>query len=174
MFCWLDLETTGLNPDNDRILELAFQVGDHAGQGALHSMVLHAGNSELSRMHPAVQTMHETSGLLEACKASTLMVQEAEQRALDVLKDKWMPNELNLAGNSVWFDHAFLRRHMPRLADFFHYRMLDMSAVALFGETLGHPRPEWTKAHRAGPDIGQSQAMFMHYRALLGAKAVQS
>ena len=74
---------------------------------------------------------------------------------------------LTIAGNTIHFDWRFLRVHMPLVVNRFHYRMLDMSSVALFADTMGLPRPPKGEAHRVTADINESLSYFNFYREKL-------
>lgn len=169
VLCWLDLETTGLDPDDDHeILELALQVDG----GPVHSWVLHFDLGTYEACGGVIDTnvreMHTASGLFAACRHARYRTAEVESAAIVALCG-YDSEPLQLAGNSVWFDRMFLRHYMPQLEKRFHYRMLDVSSVALFAESFGIPRPESPSVHRAGPDIERSQRMLRYYRERLAA-----
>lgn len=166
-FLWLDLETTGLDPDCCSILELAYVITDDQpiGLSDLKSYQFKFGTARW--MEPFAAEMHAKNGLISDCMKADLTTDEAEIDILGVIKETLQPNEtLYLAGNSVWFDYQFLCDRMPRLARRLHHRFLDMSAVALFGNTLGLPRPEKKEAHRAAADILESLEYFKHYKRI--------
>jgi len=128
---WIDLEMTGLDPDNDRIIEIATIVTNKnleiLGEGP--DMAVHQPDEVLDAMDDWNRRQHRKSGLTERVKASTVTESEAEQRTLAFLQD-WVPgNASPMCGNSICQDRRFLHRCMPRLEQYFHYRNLDVSSV---------------------------------------------
>lgn len=157
---WLDLETTGLHPTEDVILEFAafvatfahpFDVNDEPDFYVVFS------HRDWEVPDPLVFDMHRRSGLVDACFDSSALVADAEKALLERFKP--YGKDLVLAGSSVHFDLGFLREHMPDFAALLSHRVYDVSAVKLFCRSLGMPtweRPE--PAHRAVPDVRASIA----------------
>lgn len=184
-YLWLDLETTGLDERGCEILEVAFMLTDDRGGAVpgfeqaiigrdlwvapgIGSMVIRPQHLDMMCMAPEVLEMHTKSGLLAECRVTRDSVAAVGGR-LCVILDQLFPDyrvtgKPILAGNSIHFDWRFLRHHMPGVVARLHYRMLDVSAVALFAEGLGIPRPEKVVAHRAADDVRASLEMFHHYR----------
>ncbi|GAB3947485.1 oligoribonuclease [Corynebacterium tapiri] len=168
---WIDLEMTGLDPDNHVIVEVAALVTDAnlniLGEGV--DLVVHATEDELSRMDDYVTEMHETNGLTEAIRASTVDIRKAEDAVLDLIAQHCDPEHpAPLAGNSIATDRAFIRAHMPRLDRALHYRMIDVSSVKELTRRW-FPRayfnqPEKGMAHRALADIVESIRELDYYR----------
>lgn len=158
---WLDLETTGLDSREDRILEVAVAEAPSLARclelGRRYSKVLHRGGDAATRLEgaPILWQMHEASGLLAECAASTATELDAERELL-----AWVaPGGGHvLAGRSVHFDRGFLLQRMPALAARFSYRLLDVSAVELALRAAGMPALPKAEAHRAGPDVDESAA----------------
>jgi oligoribonuclease len=128
---WIDLEMTGLNPDQDRIIEIATIVTDSHLNILAEGPVLAIFQPEatLSQMDAWNQKHHGQSGLLARVRESTISEQEAEQATLAFLSQWVKPNASPMCGNSICQDRRFLYRYMPELETFFHYRNLDVSTV---------------------------------------------
>ena len=128
---WLDLEMTGLDPDADRILEIAVIVTDGSLSRVLEGpdLAIHQPESVLSAMDAWNQKHHGESGLVERVGASEHDAAAAEAEVLEFLRSRLEPGIAPLAGNSVHQDRAFLRRWMPGLHDFLHYRNVDVSTL---------------------------------------------
>lgn len=168
---WIDLEMTGLDPDVDVILEIAVVVTDGSLESVIEGpeLVIHADDSALDAMAPVVQEMHALSGLTEAVRQSQSTVAEGEQQALEFVKAHVPePGHAPLAGNSVHADRAFLRKHMPDLEAWFHYRNVDVSTIKELTrrwnpDVLEHA-PEKGGGHRALADILESINELKYYR----------
>nr|WP_308420897.1 oligoribonuclease [Nesterenkonia cremea] len=168
---WIDCEMTGLDPDQDVLIEVAALVTDSdlniLGEG-VQAVIRPEPASALDRMQKIVRQMHTDSGLLEDLDQG-ISLQEAEKRVLDYVK-KWVPEakKAPLAGNSVHADKAFLRLGMPELMDHLHYRIIDVSTIKeLAGRWYPEARsaaPEKTGNHRALGDIRDSIEELKHYR----------
>lgn len=168
-FVWLDLEMTGLIPEKDRILEIATLVTDAQlnvlAEGP--SLVIHQDDQTLAGMNSWCVEQHGASGLTEAVQASTVTEAMAEQETLAFLKQYTKAGIAPLCGNSIGQDRAFLRVWMPELADFFHYRNLDVSTVKILTSQwypkLALPKKLDSK-HRAMDDIYDSVHELAYYR----------
>jgi oligoribonuclease len=168
---WIDLEMTGLDPDQELIVEVAVIVTD----GALErleegpDLVIHAGSDVLEAMDPIVVQMHTNSGLIHRISESTLSVQEAEEQVLAfVTRLVPEPRTAPLAGNSVHADRAFLRKYMPRLEAHVHYRNVDVSTIKelarrWYPEALENA-PKKAGGHRALADIRESIDEMRYWR----------
>lgn len=167
---WVDLEMTGLNPDTDRIIEIATLVTDKdlnvIAEGP--NLVVHQSDAALDAMDDWCTQHHGESGLTQKVKDSTLSEAEAEQQTLDFLKEWVEPGVSPLCGNSIWQDRRFLIRYMPALDSFCHYRNIDVSTLK---ELARRWRPEVLDgvhkqgSHRALDDIKESISELQHYRA---------
>lgn len=166
---WIDLEMTGLDPQQDQIIELATLITDNQlhllAEGPVYA--IHQPESVLAQMDDWNQKQHATSGLLRRVRDSTCSVTTAEQGTLHFLH-QWVPAGASpMCGNSICQDRRFLARLMPKLERFFHYRHLDVSTLKVLAERWA---PEVaaginkTSVHLALSDIRDSIAELAHYR----------
>ena len=167
----MDLEMTGLDDQKDVIVEIATLLTDDdlnvVAEGP--DLVIQAPEEALAGMDEVVVKMHTKSGLLDAIRASTVTLQEAEAATLEFLKQHAPePNKLPLCGNSIGTDRRFLLRYMPSIEDHLHYRCIDVSTIKELARRW-YPEaykaaPEKAKGHRALDDILESVAELRHYR----------
>ncbi len=133
---WLDLEMTGLNPEEDRILEIATLITDSQLNVLKEGPVfaIHQSCVLLDNMDEWNTEHHGQSGLIERVKHSTISEIEAEEHTLAFLKE-WVPlGKSPLCGNSIGQDRRFLYRYMPNLEAYFHYRNLDVSSLKILAQ----------------------------------------
>ena len=128
---WIDLEMTGLDPDNDSIIEIATIVTDKnlniLSEGPV--IAVHQSETVLAAMDEWNQTHHGQSGLIQRVRESKIDAAEAEAQTIAFL-EQWLPARTSpMCGNSICQDRRFLFRHMSQLEAFFHYRNLDVSTV---------------------------------------------
>lgn len=165
---WLDLEMTGLDVNQDVILQAAVIVTN----GNLDVLEEYACDvwqpeAELGRMTPFVREMHTKTGLLERVRASNVDLAEAEKRLLERVAG-WCPYPATLCGNTIWQDRKFVDKYMPGLARYLHYRLLDVSTLKIlagryYGEGALFQKPK-AGEHDALVDIRNSIAELAHYR----------
>lgn len=158
---WMDLEMTGLDPDKERIIEIATAITDFqldiVAEGP--SLVIRQSPGILKKMDDWNQTQHAKSGLIELVKKSKITVKEAEKITLDFLKQFCYPKKSPLCGNSIHHDRRFLINYMPKIHDYLHYRHIDVSAVRACTEMWFHKdkdAPKKKDAHRSASDLGDS------------------
>ena len=167
---WIDLEMTGLDTDQDRIIEIATIVTDEnlniLAEGPV--LAIHQPDIVLNAMDEWNTRQHGQSGLVQRVRRSTLTAQDAEQQTLAFLK-KWVDAKKSpMCGNSICQDRRFLARQMPTLERFFHYRNLDVSTVK---ELAYRWRPDILSSfekkgnHLALDDIRDSIRELRHYKA---------
>ena len=128
---WIDLEMTGLDPDNDRIIEIATLVTDAdlniLAEGPM--LAVHQSDEVLAGMDDWNTRQHGQSGLTERVRQSTVSEDEAAAQTIAFL-EQWVPARTSpMCGNSICQDRRFLYRYMPALERFFHYRNLDVSTL---------------------------------------------
>jgi oligoribonuclease len=166
---WIDLEMTGLSPEQDRIIEIATLVTDGdlniLAEGPV--LAIHQSEQQLGLMDDWNQKTHGESGLVERVRASKVTEAEAEKQTLAFLSKYAEPGASPICGNSVHQDRRFLVRYMAELEAFFHYRNLDVSTVK---ELARRWKPAVVDAvtkqsrHEALQDIRDSVDELRHYR----------
>ncbi|MFG6139135.1 MULTISPECIES: oligoribonuclease [Halomonas] len=166
---WIDLEMTGLDPNRERIIEVATLVTDAELNVVAEGPVIavHQPDALLEGMDDWNQKTHGASGLVSRVKASTVDTAKAEQETLAFLREHVAPGSSPMCGNSIHQDRRFLEREMPELLAFFHYRNLDVSTVKELakrwnpGALVGFSK---RNVHLAMDDIKESIAELSHYR----------
>jgi len=166
---WVDMEMTGLNPDSDRVIEIAFVITDSSLQVVAEApvLVVHQSDAVLAAMDSWNTGTHGKSGLTEKVKVSPLDEAAAEQKMLEFVM-LYVPTGISpMCGNSVCQDRRFMARWLPKLEAWFHYRNLDVSTLK---ELVKRWRPELAKGlskhgkHEALADIYESIEELKYYR----------
>ncbi len=166
---WVDMEMTGLNPDLDRIIEVALVITDSQLNTVVEGpvLVVHQADEVLDGMDKWNKSTHAKSGLIDKVKASRLTETQAETQLIEFLQ-QYVPSGVSpMCGNSICQDRRFMVRSMPRLEAYFHYRNLDVSTLK---ELVKRWKPEISSGltkeskHEALADIYDSINELKYYR----------
>lgn len=166
---WLDCEMTGLDPEVEKIIEIAVIVTGPKLECRIEGpvLVIHQSNELLDKMDAWNKGTHGKSGLIDKVKASSLLEADAETQLIDFLTQYVPKNGSPMCGNSIGQDRRFLAKYMPKLEAFFHYRNLDVSTLK---ELAKRWRPEVYNSfkkhqrHTALADAHESIDELEHYR----------
>jgi oligoribonuclease len=166
---WVDLEMTGLEPDTDRIIEVAVIVTDMhlntIAEGPVFA--IHQSEETLDKMDAWNKGTHGRSGLIDRVRASTVSEEQAEAALIAFLKQFVPAGKSPMCGNTICQDRRFMARTMPKLESFFHYRNLDVSTLK---ELCRRWKPELVSGfkkhqkHTALADIIESVEELKYYR----------
>ena len=166
---WLDCEMTGLDPEIDRLIEIAVIVTGPTLEPRIEGpvLVIHQSDEQLDKMDAWNKGTHGRSGLIDKVKASTVTDADAEQQVLDFVAKYAPKNSTPMCGNSISQDRRFLVKYMPRLEAFFHYRNLDVSSLKELAKRW-HPEVYSSfrkqQKHTALADVHESIDELAHYR----------
>lgn len=164
------MEMTGLNPDNDKVIEIAMIITDSELNVLAQSEVyaIHQSDDILNNMDEWNTHTHTRTGLIERVKSSTYTEQQVESELLQFMQT-WLPEKTSpMCGNTIHQDRRFMVRHLPHLENYFHYRNLDVSTIK---ELARRWSPSVYKgiakkgAHKALDDILESIEELKYYRA---------
>ena len=166
---WLDLEMTGLDPDSERIIEIATVITSSDLEEVIEgpNLVINQPREYLDNMDEWNTSHHGNSGLIEAVKVSNITDELAEKETLSFLMKYLEIGTSPLCGNSISQDRRFLNRYMPDLAKFFHYRNIDVSSIK---ELTKRWRPDLdgkiikSTSHSALSDVYESIEELKFYR----------
>jgi len=166
---WIDLEMTGLEPQQDQIIEIATVVTDAnlsiLAQGPV--IAIHQPDEIMNSMDEWNTSHHRDSGLTDRVRQSKINMSDAERETLEFLRQYVIPGKSPMCGNSICQDRRFMARLMPELEAFFHYRNLDVSTLKELARLW---KPELTRgfvkkgAHLALDDILESIDELKYYR----------
>lgn len=166
---WMDLEMTGLNPDKDRILEIATIITDSElniiAEGPVFA--IHQTQTILDQMNEWCIKQHGKSGLTERVQQSTISEATAEKETLEFIK-QFVPEKTSpLCGNTIYQDRRFLTKYMPTLENYFHYRLLDVSTLKICAKMWAPSLIDGFKkesSHLALQDIRDSIEELRYYK----------
>ena len=166
---WLDMEMTGLEPEKDRIIELAIVITNSQLETIAEGpvWVVHQADEVLDGMDDWNKGTHGRSGLIDKVKASTLSEADVEAQCIEFIKQHVPARISPMCGNSIGQDRRFMVRYMPTLEAYFHYRNLDVSTLK---ELVKRWKPELAKGltkhgkHEALADVYESIDELKYYR----------
>ncbi|HOP47442.1 MAG TPA: oligoribonuclease [Desulfobacteraceae bacterium] len=165
---WIDLEMTGLDPENHVILEIACIITSNSLEIIAEGPDIPIKHPEhiLSLMDSWSRKHHQLSGLLHRAKTSPYNCNQAEDAILDFVTKYCKKGQSPLCGNSIWQDRRFLIKYMPRLEDFLNYRNIDVSSIKELAKRWypALPRFKKQKQHQAMEDIRESLNELKFYR----------
>jgi oligoribonuclease len=167
---WIDMEMSGLDPETNRVLEVAIVVTDAQLNTVAEApvLVVHQPDAVLDAMDNWNKSTHGKSGLIDRVRASTLTEADVENRMVEFLAAYVPSGASPICGNSVHQDRRFLVKYLPRLDAYFHYRMIDVSTIK---ELVRRWKPEVINGmvkhgkHEALADIHESIEELRYYRA---------
>jgi len=173
---WIDLEMTGLDPEKAVILEIAAVVTDASLRVLAEGpdIAIHHPEKVLQSMESWSRQHHQSSGLLDRVRASSVDCREAEQEVLGFLSRHCKKGKSPLCGNSIWQDRRFLIKYMRELESFFHYRNIDVSSIKELAKRWYPSLPAYKKkkAHLALSDIRESINELKYYREKVFVKTM--
>jgi oligoribonuclease len=174
-FLWLDLETTGLDPDTCTVLEVAAIVTTADLQELDTFEIIVAHDIETLQMTRWPWKQHTENGLLDDLALmhdhdAGFCIEDVDDQLAVFIREYSVEEKLRLAGSSVHFDRSFMRRHLPRSLSALHYRQFDVSVFHELHRWMGVEWPVHDKPHRAMPDIENSLKLARHFKELLSAQ----
>lgn len=171
-YLWMDLETTGLDPQKDKILEVAWLITDTKLNviKEVTSMLCPPSNFEdmISTLDPYVLDMHTRNNLIDNISSSTPqpLVSEVVVKIISDAYSSGLPyDNIVLAGSSPHFDRGFIKQNMQELDSILHHRHFDVSTLKMHGDAAGIPRltEQLFEPHRAYSDIVDSLEVARYY-----------
>ncbi|MBN2144109.1 MAG: oligoribonuclease [Candidatus Aureabacteria bacterium] len=169
LLVWMDLEMSGLDPEHSVILEIASVITDNHLQLVAEgpNLVIHQTNTILETMDDWNKIHHEASGLIKRVKTSTTTLEEAEETTLKFIQLHCKEREAPLCGNTIGQDRRFLRKYMPKVENWLHYRNIDVSTLKeliarWYPEHFDPPKKGGT--HKAVADIHESIRELLYYK----------
>ena len=161
---WVDLEMTGLDPEKDRIVEVALEITDFNFKTiANYEAVINHPESVINSMNPWAASQHSASGLTAKIRSSKKTEDEVIKEIVELIKEHFQDEQAILAGNSIWNDRNFVRKWWPEVDRLLHYRMLDVSSLKVLMQGKYGYMFEKDSNHRAFDDIQASIAELQDY-----------
>jgi oligoribonuclease len=172
---WIDCEMTGLDPERHVLLEIATIVTDYNLEIVARGpdLAIRQKQSKLDMMDVWCRRTHGSSGLLDRLRHQSVSLEEAERQTINFVRRYCYVRTAPLCGNSIGQDKRFLAKYMPRLHDFLHYKVVDVSSIKLLVlEWYGgkYVPPEKQERHRALSDIEESIAELKYFRQTVFVK----
>ncbi|RJU83206.1 MAG: oligoribonuclease [Candidatus Poseidoniales archaeon] len=165
---WIDLEMTGLDIEKESIIEIATIITDGDLNILAHgpNVAITVDESLIEGMDEWNTTHHFESGLVDRIRQHGVSLADAESMTIDFLKEWVDPNTAPLCGNSVWNDRRFLEKEMPNIAEYLHYRMIDVSTIKELARRWYPEVDKYPKkgAHLALDDIIESVEELEYFR----------
>ncbi|MBI4385790.1 MAG: oligoribonuclease [Elusimicrobia bacterium] len=166
---WMDLEMTGLDPEKDTILEIATVITDSTLKIVEEGpcLAIHQSDEVLAAMDPWCVEHHGSSGLTRRVRESSVTMEQAQEQTLQFIRRYCLEKTSPLCGSSVHQDRRFLVRYMPRINDYLHYRIIDVSTVkeiVMRWYPFGEKPPSKAKNHLAMGDVKESISELVFYR----------
>jgi len=166
---WLDCEMTGLEPERERIIEIAVIVTSPDLSVRVEGPVfaIHQSDALLNGMDAWNRGTHGKSGLIDKVKASTISEEQAQTELIAFMSQYVPANGSPMCGNTIGQDRRFLVKYMPKLEAFFHYRNLDVSTLKELAKRWNPPVYAAFKKqqrHTALADVHESIDEMLHYR----------
>lgn len=167
---WVDLEMTGLDAQNDVIIEVAAEVTDWTFKTlASYEAIIHQSDEALNRANPWAKEQHAKSGLTEKVRQSTKTETTVIHELVEFIRSNFGDEPVVLAGNSIHNDRLFIKRWWPDVEALLHYRMLDVTSWKLPMQGKYGVVFDKNDGHRAFDDIQASIAELQYYLEWLGA-----
>ena len=177
IWVWLDLEMTGLDIKQDKILEVSCILTTpelHGYTNESFSMVVHQNLDVLETMSHWCVEQHGKSGLTQACLDSDVSLEMVEGQLVNYIHAHTLPTDnLFLAGNSIHTDRGFIKEHMKGFESMLHYRMIDVTSVAMVCESMGVSLYKKEAPHRALDDIQMSIEELKYYIKQLSGRSIE-
>ncbi|XP_011258805.1 probable oligoribonuclease isoform X1 [Camponotus floridanus] len=167
---WLDMEMTGLEVEQCHILELACLITDEQLKPVSDclNIIIHQTDQVLENMSNWCKVQHKKSGLINDCRSSKVTLEEAQQKMLQYLQSHVPRGMCPLAGNSIYMDRIFLRKYMPLIDNYLHYRVIDVSTIKELARrwqpNIDKAVPKKRYCHRAAIDIKDSLNELYYYK----------
>ncbi len=170
LLVWIDCEMSGLNPENNHILELAVVITDINSLEPIASkeIIINHDENILTEMDDWNTDQHKKSGLWDKVLKSSCSYSNTESELIEFLSNYTQKKCVHLAGNSVYHDLAFLKIHLPKVANWMHYRIVDISSLKVLIQAWYSEKPDLLfnkkNNHRALDDIYESIAELKYYK----------